>query len=53
LTLPVGLLVAGAGAGTTELLGLAATGVGDEEGAVVAQEEVLDLDLGRLVDVCN
>jgi hypothetical protein len=34
-----------------ELLGLAAPGVGDEEGAVVAGEGVPDLLLGGLVDV--
>ena len=41
----------GAGSTTTELLGLAAPGVGDEECAVVAREDVLDLLLGGLVDV--
>ena len=47
----VRLLEPGAGSTTTELLGLAAPGVGDEEGAVVAGEDVLDLLLGGLVDV--
>jgi len=49
--LTVRLLEPGAGTATTELLGLAAPGVGDEEGAVVAAEDVLDLLLGGLVDV--
>jgi len=47
----VRLLEPGAGTATTELLGLAAPGVGDEEGAVVAAEDVLDLLLGGLIDV--
>ncbi|GIX66115.1 ATP synthase F1 gamma subunit [Babesia caballi] len=47
----VRLLVACARAGATELLGLAAAGVGDEEGPVVADELVEDLLLGGLVDV--
>ena len=34
-------LVAGAGAGAAKLLGLAAAGVGDEEGAVVGCQDVL------------
>jgi hypothetical protein len=47
----VGLLEPCAGTAPTELLRLAAPGVGDEEGAVVAREDVLDLLLGGLVDV--
>ena len=43
-------LVSGAGAGTTELLGLAAAVVGDEQGAVVGNKELLDVVLGVLVD---
>lgn len=49
--LTVGLLVARASGGTAELLGLAATGVGHEEVAVVGHEKVLDLTLGGLVHV--
>ena len=47
----VGLLEPGASTATAELLGLAAAGIGDEEGAVVPDEDVLDLLLGLLVDV--
>jgi len=50
IRLTVRLLVAGTGAWTSELFGLAATGVSDEEGAVVRDEDVLDLLLGGLVD---
>jgi hypothetical protein len=49
--LTVGLLVSGTGTGTTELLGLAATGIGDEEGTVVLEEDLLELVLGGLIDV--
>jgi len=49
--LTVGLLVSGSGAGTSELLGLVPPGIGDEERAVVADQDVLDLLLGGLVDV--
>ena len=49
--LTVRFLVARAGRGTTELLGFAAAGVGDEEVAVVGHEEVLDLALRCLVHV--
>lgn len=47
----VRLLVARAGRGTAELLGLAAARVRDEEVSVVGHEEVLDLALRGLVDV--
>ena len=49
--LTVGLLVPGAGTGTSELLGLAPPVVGDEECAVVLDEGLLELVLGVLVDV--
>ena len=49
--LTVGLLAASAGAGTTELLRLAPAGVGHQQGAVVGHKNVLDLALGRLVNV--
>jgi len=43
--------IPGTGTGTTELLGLAATGVGNEEGTVVLEEDLLELVLGGLIDV--
>ena len=50
-TLSVRLLVAGTSAGTAELLGLASSVVGDEEGTVVGDEGLLELVLAVLVDV--
>ena len=50
VNLTVRLLVAGTGTGTAELLGLAATGVGNEESSVVGDKLLLDLSLGGLVD---
>lgn len=50
-SLTVRLLVAGAGTGTAELLGLHAPVVGDKEGAVVGDESLLKLVLAVLVDV--
>lgn len=49
--LTVRLLVARAGTGTAELLGLHAPVVGNEEGAVVGDESLLELVLAVLVDV--
>merc|ERR1719446_232106 len=49
--LTVGLLEAGAGGATAELLRLATTGVRDNEGTVIAHEDVLDLLLRSLVNV--
>lgn len=49
--LTVRLLEARARTGTAELLGLAATVVGDEQGAVVRHQGGLELVLGELVDV--
>jgi hypothetical protein len=43
--------IPGTGTGTTELLGLAATGISDEEGTVVLEEDLLELVLGGLIDV--
>lgn len=51
LVLTVGLLKPSTGTATAELLGLAAPGIGDEEGAVVSDEDVLYLLLGLFVDV--
>jgi hypothetical protein len=48
--LTVRLLVSGTGTGTTELLGLAATGISDQEGTVVGEEDLLELVLGGLID---
>ena len=49
--LTVRLLEACTGTTTTELLWLWATRVGDEEGAVIGHEDVLDLTLGGLIDI--
>ena len=49
--LTVRLLVTGAGTATTELLGLGPTVVGDQQGAVVLDEGLLELVLRVLVDV--
>lgn len=49
--LTVRLLEARAGTGTTELLGLGTAVVGDQQGAVVLDEGLLELVLGVLVDV--
>ena len=51
--LTVRLLVASAGSATSELLGLAAARVSNEQGLVVGLEDVLDLLLGSLIDVCT
>lgn len=48
--LSVRLLVPGTSAGTTELLGLAATVVSDQQGAVELDEGLLQQVLGVLVD---
>ena len=49
----VRLLEARAGTMATKLLRLAPAGVGNQQAAVVAQQQVLDLLLGDLVDVCG
>jgi hypothetical protein len=49
-SLTVRLLEASASTGTTELLGLGPSGVGDEECAVVLDESLLELVLGVLVN---
>jgi hypothetical protein len=48
--LTVRLLEAGTGTGTTELLGLAAAVVGNEEGSVELDESLLQEVLGVLID---
>jgi len=48
--LPVRLLVPRTGTWTTELLGLRSAVVGDEEGAVVGDEGLLQLVLAVLID---
>jgi hypothetical protein len=47
----VRLLVSGTSTWTAELLGLATTVVGNEEGTVVGDEGLLQLVLGVLIDV--
>jgi len=49
--LTVGFLEACTSPRAAELLGLASTRVGDEQGAIVGHEDVLDFFLGRLVYV--
>ena len=51
LVLTVGFLVPCASTGTTELLGLRATVVGNKQGAVVLHQSLLELVLGVLVNV--
>ena len=51
--LTVRLLVPSAGTGATELLRLAAAGVGNQQAAVVCQEDGLDLVLGDFADDCK
>ena len=51
LVLTVGFLVPCASTGTTELLGLCATVVGNKQGAVVLHQSLLELVLGVLVNV--
>lgn len=48
--LSVRLLEAGSGTGTTKLLGLAATVIGDEEGTVELDESLLQHVLAVLID---
>ena len=49
----VRLLEARAGTVATKLLRLAPAGVGNQQAAVVAEQQILDLLLGDLVDVCG
>lgn len=49
--LTVGLLESGTGRRSSELLGLAATGVGNEQSTVIGEENVLNFLLGGLIDV--
>lgn len=51
--LTVGLLVAGTSSGSTELLGLAATWIGNQQGPIVLDQDVFDLLLGGLVHICR
>lgn len=51
--LTVRLLVSGASSGTSELLGLALPGIGDEQGSVVLDQDVLDGLLALLINVCK
>jgi hypothetical protein len=49
--LTVRLLVAGTGSGSSELLGLALPGIGDQKGSVELDQDVLDGFLALLIDV--
>merc|ERR1719259_830531 len=49
--LTIGLLVSGSGAGTAELLGLVSAGIGDEQRAVVTDQDILDLLLRSFIHV--
>ncbi len=49
--LTIRLLESGAGTFTTELLGLATSGIGDEQGAVKLDKGGLEQILGVLIDV--
>lgn len=49
--LTVRLLVAGAGTGATELLGLASAGISHQQSSIVLDEHLLDRPLGGLVNV--
>ena len=46
-------MVSSTSTGTTEFLGFATTSVGDEEGTVISDEDVLDLSLGGLINIYN
>lgn len=47
--LSVGLLVASTSTRTSKLFGLAATGVSNQQGPVILDEDVFDLLLGSLI----
>lgn len=49
--LTVRFLVAGTSAGTSELLGLASSGVSDQQSSVVADQDILNLFLGGLINI--
>lgn len=49
--LTVGLLVACASSRSTELLGLAAAGISDQQGPVILNQDILDLFLGSLIHI--
>jgi len=51
--LTVRLLGARSGTGTTSLLGLSTTGISNNQGAVIRKEQVLNLPLGGLINVCK
>jgi hypothetical protein len=50
-SLTVRLLVSGTGSGSSELLGLALSGIGNQQGSVELDQDVLDGLLALLVDV--
>jgi hypothetical protein len=49
--LTIRLLVAGTGARTSELLGLASTRISNQKSAVILDKDILDLTLGSLIDI--
>lgn len=51
--LTVRLLVAGTSSRSTELLGLAATWISNQQGPVVLDQDVLDLLLGGFIHICH
>ena len=51
--LTVRFLVSGAGTGSSELLGLATSGIGNQECAVILDQDVLDGFLALFVNICK
>lgn len=49
--LTVRFLVAGTSAGTSKLLGLASSGVSDQQSSVIADQDILNLFLGGLINI--
>lgn len=52
INLTVRLLVTSAGTRSTELLGFASAGVSNQQSSIVLDEDLLDLSLGSLINVC-
>ena len=50
-SLSVRLLVSGAGTWTTELLGFAATRIGDQQATIVVDEDILDFLFGGFIHI--
>jgi len=51
-SLTVGFLVPRSGTRTTELLGFAASGIGNQESPVIVDQDFLDFILCRLIHIC-